>query len=286
MGTANSLAHSAPAGASAPNSPDAAIERPLAEVDGWRINLRNLDEAVERIADAAERGDGFCVFTLNLDHLVHLRNNERFRRAYAAARFVTADGEPVARIARRQEPAILRTTGADLFVPLSLEAASRGLPVFLFGSQDGTLAKTATDLVERSNNTLDIAGTWSPSNRFDPEGPEADEAIARIAKSGARICFVALGAPKQEVFAARAVSKGVRCAFICVGAAVDFVARTQVRAPEFMQRHGLEWAWRLSTNPRRLGARYAKCALVLTDIEIVDPLRRRSHDLFGTAVRR
>lgn len=259
---------------------------PLAHVAGWAINIRNLDEAVARIADAAEQGEGFSVFTLNLDHLVQLRHNERFRRAYSSARFVTADGAPVARLARRQQPEIVRTTGADLFIPLSMEAAHRGLSVFLFGAQDGTLAEAAADLVERSGGELAIAGTWAPSGRFDPEGPEADDAMERIAKSGASICFIALGAPKQELFAARAVERGLKVAFICVGAAVDFIARKQIRAPEFMQKHGLEWAWRLSTNPRRLGARYAKCALVLTEIEIVNPLRQRSHDLFGSAVRR
>ena len=87
-------------------------DEPLAHVAGWGINIRNLDEAVTRIADAAEQGEGFSVFTLNLDHLVQLRHNDRFRRAYSSARFVTADGAPVARLARRQQPRLLCAGGA------------------------------------------------------------------------------------------------------------------------------------------------------------------------------
>ena len=258
---------------------------PLANVAGWDINIRDLDEAVERIADAAEQGQGFLTVTLNLDLLVKLRQNEAFRRAVSKARFLTADGEPVARLARRQHAAIKRTTGADLVVPLAQEAARRGIPVYLFGASDDALAAAAADLTERCDGKLDVAGTWSPSRNFDPTGPEADEAIDRIAQSGARLCFLALGAPKQEILAARAVERGVKVGFIGCGAAVDFLARRQIRAPQFMQDHGLEWLWRLSTNPRRLAARYAQCALLLADLEIVAPLRARGRNLFGLSHR-
>jgi exopolysaccharide biosynthesis WecB/TagA/CpsF family protein len=267
-------------------SPLAQTDQPLANVAGWGINVRNLDDAVKRIANAAQDGDGFVAVAINLDVLVKLRSSAAFRKACSVARFITADGAPVAHLARRQHAGIERTTGADLLVPLSMEAARRGLPIYLFGSADETLSLAGADLAERSGGRLAIAGTWSPTRNFDPEGPEADEAIARIRDSGAKICFLALGAPKQEIFAARALQQGVRVGFVCVGAAVDFVARKQIRAPQFMQRNGLEWLWRLSTNPRRLAVRYAKCALVLTDIEIVSPLRERGRDLFGTAARR
>ena len=70
------------------------MEDCIARVDGWPINLTTLPDAVSRIANAAQAGDGFCCFTLNLDHLVKLRSDEDFRRAYDKARFVTADGVP------------------------------------------------------------------------------------------------------------------------------------------------------------------------------------------------
>ena len=245
----------------------------LAFVDGWPINIPTLEDAVERIAAAAGDGQGFAVATLNLDHLVKLRRDALFRKAYSAARFITADGAPVARIARRQSARVERTAGADLLIPLCEEAARRSLPVYIFGSDDGTLAEAARTLSESMDGRLDICGTLAPSHRFDPCGPEADAAIDRIARSGARLCFVALGAPKQEIFAARAVERGVKAGFVCIGAAVDFVAGRQVRAPRLLREHGLEWLWRLSLSPARMASRYAQSALLLLDLTVLEPLR-------------
>lgn len=249
------------------------VAPPLATVDGWPINMPDLPSTVSAAIAAAKSRVPFTVFTLNLDHLVKLRTSAPFRLAYRNARFVTADGEPVARIAARQDSRITRTTGADLVVPLAVEAAKSSVSLFLFGSTADTLARAGRDLVERSGGTLDIAGTLAPSQDFDPEGPEADAAIEKMVQSGAGICLVALGAPKQEVFAAYAQRRGVKMGFVCIGAALDFLSGQQVRAPEVMQKYGLEWLWRLSTSPRRFTKRYLLCALLLADITILSPIR-------------
>ena len=248
---------------------------PLASVDGWGITSPTLPAAISEIADRAERGDPFTVFTLNLDHIVKLRHDPAFQEAYRSASVVTADGAPVAWLSRQQGAVVSRTTGADLLLPLIDTAANRHIPVYLFGSSGAVLAKASRAFVDRTNGLIDIAGTDAPSGQFDPTGPEADAAIARIAASGARLAFIALGAPKQEIFAARAKAQGVACGFVCVGAALDFIVGEQVRAPVLMQRTGTEWLWRLATNPRRLAARYAKCALILADLAVVSPLRAR-----------
>ncbi len=245
----------------------------LATIDGWPITIANQRQAVDAIAGAARKGESFAAFTLNLDHLVKLRHEPRFRHAYRSARFITADGAPVARLASMQGARIERTTGADLVVPLAEEAARQSIPVYLFGSSAEVLARAGRDLAGRTDFNLDIAGTFAPEQGFDPEGPESDAALDRIAASGARLCFVALGAPKQEVFAARAVEKGVRVGFVCIGAALDFLAGAQLRAPATMQNNGMEWLWRLFTNPRRLAGRYARCALVLADLVFLAPLK-------------
>ncbi len=267
-----------PSGAAHPAPPHAAPDAPiaaLARVDGWRITLADLDGAVAAIAGAAERGESFSAVTLNLDHLVKLRRSEPFRRAYRAARFVTADGAPVARLARLTNSAITRTTGADLLVPLAEEAARRGIPVYLFGASGSVLATVGRALSVRSGGTLAIAGTDAPPQGFDPDSAAADAALDRIVQSGARLCFLALGAPKQEILAARAVARGLPVGFVSVGAALDFVAGAQTRAPAAMRHGGLEWLWRLATNPRRLALRYTQCALLLVDLTVLAPIRQR-----------
>lgn len=244
----------------------------LAVVDGWPINIATLDDAVARIAKAAGRARNFTVCTLNLDHLVKLRRDADFRAAYSNADFITADGAPVAALARRQGSHVERTTGADLVVPLAQAAAKRKLPVYLFGTTDESLSAAGRHLENKTGGKLEIVGAEAPPAGFDPAGSQADAAIRRIARSGARLCFVALGAPKQELFAARARAQGVKCGFICIGAALDFLAGKTMRAPKFLQRWNLEWFWRLSTNPRQLAGRYFRCALLLAEIVAVNPL--------------
>ena len=248
----------------------------LATVDGQAITSPNLETAIRTIVAKAKAVDAFTVFTLNLDHLVKLRRSAEFRAAYANADIVTADGAPVAWLARLQNTRIERATGADLLIPLAEAAADAHLPVFLFGTSADVMARAGRDLSERTGGVLAIAGTMAPSNAFDPAGAEADEAIERIRASGARLVFVALGAPKQELFSERARAKGLACGFVCIGAALDFIAGTQVRAPESMRSNGLEWAWRLATNPRRLARRYAECAALMIGLLIAEPLRTRT----------
>lgn len=248
----------------------------LAQIDGRGITCANLEQAIAQTIQRAKTGESFTVFTLNLDHLVKLRRSPAFREAYAHANVVTADGAPVAWLARRQNASVERATGADILVPLATAAAEAQLPVFMFGSSADVMARAGRDLAERSDFHLDIAGTLAPSAYFDPEGAEADAAIERIRQSGARLAFIALGAPKQEIFSERARKAGVNCGFVCIGAALDFVAGTQVRAPQFMRDNGLEWVWRLVTNPRRLTKRYAECATLFLNLLLTAPLRGRA----------
>lgn len=248
----------------------------LACIDGRGITCPDLAQAVRETVRRAKSGEAFTLFTLNLDHLVKLRRSAAFRAAYANAAIVTADGAPVAWLARMQSPAIERATGADLLVPLAQAAAEAHLPVFLFGTSADVMARAGRDLAERTDGALDIAGTHAPSNNFDPEGAEADAAIARIRQSGARLVFIALGAPKQEIFAERARAAGLKCGFVCVGAALDFIAGTQVRAPGVLRDNGLEWIWRLATNPRRLARRYAECAGLFVHLMLAAPFRSRA----------
>lgn len=257
------------------DSSHGAAARSLCTVDGWAITAATQREAVDAIILAANGKSSFTVFTLNLDHLVKLRTDAAFRRAYAQASLVCADGAPIVWLARRQGATLERTTGADLVVPLARAAAAARLGVFLLGTTDEVLGLAGRRLNAICDGSLDICGTLSPSAGFDPHGPEADAALETVRRSGARICLVALGAPKQEVLAARAATLGIPVTFVCVGAALDFLAGKQTRAPEWMQRRGLEWLWRLSTNPARLAARYARCALVLAAIAIVKPARDR-----------
>lgn len=231
-------------------------------VDGITINVPTMEDAISSIVSAAQQEQSFYVCTLNLDHVVHLNAHDDFRQAYRGARFVTADGFPIVVLGRLARAPLQRTTGADLIEPVCEAASQCGLPIGFLGANPDTLNASGRRLRERFPD-LEIAGSYAPGQGFDPYSAEADEAIEWLRQSGARLCFLALGSPKQEVFAARCVERVHGMGLLCVGAALDFVAGTQVRAPGFAQRNGLEWFWRLTREPRRLGPRYARCAAAL-----------------------
>jgi exopolysaccharide biosynthesis WecB/TagA/CpsF family protein len=239
---------------------------PLAFVDGQAVNMPSMAHVVRDAVRRVQSGRGFTLFTLNLDHLVKRREHAGFRAAYARADFVTADGAPVVAMARRQGASLERTAGADLVLPLCEAAAAAKVPVYLFGATEHSL-RTATARLKMAIPDLDVRGTESPEN-FDPQSDEALEAGARIAASGAKICFVAMGAPKQELFADRMAGLHDGVGYVCIGAALDFIAGEQQRAPVLFQRTGLEWAYRLLTHPRRLGLRYARCALLYARLRL------------------
>jgi exopolysaccharide biosynthesis WecB/TagA/CpsF family protein len=231
-------------------------------VDGITVNVPTMQDAIASIIAAAQQRQAFSVCTMNLDHVVHLNSHEQFRDAYRRARFVTADGFPIVMLGRLAKSPIQRTTGADLIEPICEAASRQGLPVFFLGANPTTLAETSRRLCARYPG-LQIAGTFSPGPRFDPYSEEADQAMERLAESGAPLCFLALGSPKQEIFAARCLDRVRGTGLLCIGAAIDFVAGTQTRAPKLARQMCLEWLWRAVRNPRRLGPRYARCVAVL-----------------------
>lgn len=237
----------------------------LFEIDGQVITTRNLAESVVAITRRLGEMRSFLVCTLNLDHLVKLRADSRFRAAYAKAEIVMPDGFPIVAFARMEGVSLERATGSDLIKPLCREAAALGYPIYLFGSTFETLCAAGRKL-SAALPGLQVAGVYAPSGNFEINSAEADEAIDVIGRSGARICLVALGAPRQELFSARAVDETMGVAFLGIGASLDFIAGTQTRCPQIFRKLNLEWAWRAASNPRRLLPRYAACAALFAEL--------------------
>ena len=103
---------------------------------------------------------------------------------------------------------------------------------------------------------------------FDPASDAARQAMERVGNSGAALCFLALGAPKQELLAQIGRKTCPHTGFLAIGAALDFIAGHQQRAPRWMQRLGLEWLYRLAHQPRRLAGRYARSALIFASLAL------------------
>lgn len=237
--------------------------QPLAvKIDSWRINVPTEAYLIDRVIQDVRERRGGTVFTINLDHFSKLRRDADFRAAYERATYVTADGMPVVMLARADGVRLDRVTGADLVVPLCRAAAVARVPVYFFGTADEVLAR-AVEQLRADIPDLVVAGIEAPPMGFDPHGEAARDAARRISASGAGICFVALGAPKQELFANTAVAAADGVVYLGIGAALDFIAGHRRRAPRLMQVTGLEWLWRALQEPRRLFPRYIHSGLWL-----------------------
>ena len=234
-------------------------------VEDLTISALPLAETAALICQNAGSVAAQNVFTLNLDHVVKMRKDADFRGAYRRAGLITADGFPIVLACRLQGKRVSRVAGSDLIAPIVAEAARSGKSIYLFGSSSQVLNKASRFLHER-NASLTIAGVFSPPQGFDPASEDARRCIDAIGDSGADLCFVALGAPKQELFADRGKSLLPNISFVCIGAGLDFIAGTQVRAPRWMRDWNLEWLWRAASNPRRLLYRYLLCVAALPRI--------------------
>ena len=242
---------------------------------GRRIGV-NVPSSAGLFADIGTRFDarrGFALATLNLDHLVKMRLSPAFRRAYAEHDLIVADGNPIVWLSQLARRRIDLVPGCELIGPLCARAVRKGVPTALLGATQEAL-DAAADRLSAEHPGLRVALRRAPAQGFDPTGPEADACIEALRLSRARLCFIALGAPKQEIFAAYARRALPEVGFVSIGAGIDFIAGTQVRAPVWMRRAALEWLWRLTSNPRRLAPRYYDCARILPGL-IWDALRSR-----------
>ncbi len=170
---------------------------------------------------------------------------------------ITPDGQPVRWALNLLHGTKLkdRVYGPELMLRLCHRAADEGVPIYLYGGSP-PVVETLRSNLQRLCPSLVVAGYESPP--FRSLTPEEDrDVIDRINNSGARLCFIGLGCPKQDIFAYQH-RETINAVQICVGAAFDFHAGAKSTAPEWLQRNGLEWLFRLVQEPRRLWRRYLK----------------------------
>ncbi|WP_270732609.1 WecB/TagA/CpsF family glycosyltransferase [Shimia sp. Alg240-R146] len=226
------------------------------------VNQPNAAAVRDAIAARFADGNGFALATINLDHLVQLRRDTKFAHAYLAQDFVVADGNPIVWLSRLAKRPVALVPGSELVVPLAYLAAETGVSVALIGSTAEALNGAALAL-ETQIKGVKVVCQIAPPMGFDPESDAAAEVLARVNASGAGLAFLALGAPKQEMLAARGRTLAPDVGFASIGAGLDFLAGTQTRAPKWVQAIAMEWLWRMLGSPARLVGRYARCFGIL-----------------------
>ena len=165
------------------------------------VNTQSAKALVDAVTERFVAGEGFAIATVNLDHLVKMRNSDSFLAAYLQQDFIVADGNPIVWLSRLAKRSVQLVPGSELVVPLARLAAENNVAIALLGSTEEAQQQAATGLQNRIPN-LKIATCIAPPFGFDPTGAQAKEILATLQGSGAGLCFLALGAPKQEEFAA------------------------------------------------------------------------------------
>ena len=231
--------------------------RELLEV---RFALTDYDGALRRIEEMVETGERGYVCCTSVHGLIESRDDAELRAALNGATLNVPDGMPVAwalNLLSEGKPLDDRVYGPTLMERACEHAAAAGWPIYLYGGHDeGALRELKTALRRRSP-ALEIAGSWSPPHR--ELGPDELRDVARrIDESGAKIVWCGISTPRQEKWSARIRPLVKAPVLASVGAAFDFLAGRVAQAPSWMQRRGLEWAYRLSREPRRLGPRYLR----------------------------
>ncbi len=213
-------------------------------------------EVVARVSAALRHGEGGQIVTPNAD-ILRLATRVPQARAYlAAATLVVADGMPLlwaSRLAGRPLPQ--RVAGASLIHTLSAAMATTGRSVYLLGGPPGAAGRAADELTRRYPG-LRVAGWHCPVPDFEQHDREVAWLRGDVVAARPDLVFVGLGFPRQERVIAGLRPYLPAAWFLGCGAAIGFAAGTLRRAPDWMQRSGLEWLHRLGSEPRRLARRY------------------------------
>jgi N-acetylglucosaminyldiphosphoundecaprenol N-acetyl-beta-D-mannosaminyltransferase len=236
-------------------------------VGGIYFDNVNMQEAVAAIDEMVnDKGHLHMVCTANLDHLATMPRDAEFASIYKSADLVLADGMPIVWLSHlSSQPLKERVAGSDLLYALADESSKR---------QPNAAEKTVA-VLSKLYPGVAISGTHCPS-RKELESPTENALIcSKINNSKANVLLVGLGAPKQEKWIASHKNNLTVSVAIGVGASFDMAAGMVKRAPKWMQRAGLEWAFRLMQEPARLWKRYLGCDLPFLIWLIYDTLRQR-----------
>lgn len=223
----------------------------------WGLPLAPLtfDQALDRIDRLIAAGKPSFFITANLNYAMLVDADPRLRVLNDQAAFVLADGMPLvwwSRLGPRPLPE--RVAGSDLIYGMCDRAARKGHRVYLLGAAPGVADEAAANLVARYPG-LQVVGVECPPFRSPTAAEERDQ-IDRIRSARPDILFVAFGQPKGELWIAERLGRLGVPVCVQVGATLDFVAGRVKRSPKWMRKTGLEWAYRMLQEPRRLAGRY------------------------------
>ena len=234
---------------------------------GIDFDVITMTEAVDwvfRCAAIGHQTHSRYVVTPNVSLTVRHQECAEFRRVVHHADLTIVDGMPLVKASRWLKKSLPeRVAGSDLVFNM-FAAAIEEMPlrVFLLGAASG-VADRAARTIESRWPAVKVAGTHSPEFGFEKCDKTNAGIVRMINDSEADVLIIGLGAPKQENWAFAHRHELKTAVTLCVGGTIDFIAGEQVRAPRWFRENGVEWVWRMCSNPRRLLMRYVRDGLKL-----------------------
>lgn len=227
---------------------------PSVDVLGTRVDATSYEDAAGRIVEWAREGRSASVCAAAVNNVMEAYDDPRFQLVMRRADLVTPDGMPLVWALRLLGVRTAsRVAGTDLVPRVLRLAAASGTPVGFFGGTSEVLADLRS-WAETLFPNLVVSFAYDPPFRALSE-EEEQRVLREVTESKTRILFVGLGCPKQEIWMDR-VRGRVPAVMVGVGAAFDFLSGRKRRAPILLQRVGLEWMFRLASEPQRLWRRY------------------------------
>lgn len=224
-------------------------------VDILNVSIHNL--SIAELLQELRRGGGIVV-TPNVDHLMKLRRDEDLRQAYQHANYRICDSKILQYTSRfLGHPLKEKISGSDLFPAFyEYNKAHEDVTIFLLGAGEGVAQVAQANINQKVGRKM-IVDVYSPPFGFEQDEAECQRIVQKIQDSGATAVGVGFGAPKQEKWIAKYQSQLPQVKiFLAIGATIDFEAGYKPRAPQWMSEVGLEWLYRLLSEPRRLWKRY------------------------------
>jgi len=222
---------------------------------GIGVNVIDYEGALTRVIVAANNCQSLTVSALAVHGVMTGAKDKIHASRLNRLDLVVPDGQPVRWALNMLYDSKLpdRCYGPTLTLKLCERAAAEGLPVYFYGSRQQVLDKLSLNLTKKYPKLI-VAGS-RPSLFRKTTNVEKEEVTKTIKESGARICFVGLGCPRQETWVYE-YRNHLSMPLLAVGAAFDFHAGLKAQAPTWMQKRGLEWLFRLTEEPQRLWRRY------------------------------
>jgi exopolysaccharide biosynthesis WecB/TagA/CpsF family protein len=223
-----------------------------------KINILNV--AIDNLLETevlAKLKSG-VVFTPNVDHMIKLQKDREFSKVYSIADYLLCDSQILVYASKfLGTPIKQKISGSDFFPAFyNYHKNNENVKIFLLGADKGVAQKAQNKINEKVGRNI-IVGAHSPSYGFEKNEKECMEIIEMIKRSEATVLAVGVGAPKQEkwIYKYKDQLPNIKI-FLAIGATIDFEADNIQRSPKWMSELGLEWLYRLSSEPKRLWKRY------------------------------